>query len=54
MHITAYHLRVSQLHITSAQPEAQAALNATKIEIGLAQGSLEFSEWMTTGIQAGF
>ena len=39
----------SALSITSAQPEQQAALNATKIEIGLAQGQLQFSEWMLTG-----
>lgn len=38
----------SALSITSAQPDAQAAQNATKIEIGLAQGSMEFSDWMLT------
>lgn len=37
----------SALEITTAQPEQQAALNATKIEIGLAQGNLQFSEWLT-------
>ena len=38
----------SALTITSTQPEQQAALNQTKIEIGLAQGNLEFSDWMLT------
>ena len=38
----------SALTITSTQPEQQAALNQTKIEIGLAQGNLEFSQWMAT------
>ena len=33
----------SALSITATQPEAQAALNATKIEIGLAQGAMAFS-----------
>ena len=42
----------SALSITSTQPEQQAALNATKIEIGLAQGTLQFSEWMLTGFGA--
>ena len=42
----------SALSITTAQPDQQAALNATKIEIGLAQGSLQFSEWMLTGFSA--
>jgi tetratricopeptide (TPR) repeat protein len=39
----------SALNITTTQPDQQAALNATKIEIGLAQGDLQFSEWMLTG-----
>ena len=38
----------SALTITSTQPEQQAALNQTKIEIGLAQGNLELSDWMLT------
>jgi len=38
----------SALSITSTQPAAQAAQNATKIEIGLAQGSMEFSDWLLT------
>ena len=42
----------SALSITTTQPEQQAALNATKIEIGLAQGNLQFSEWMLTGFGA--
>ena len=40
----------SALSITATQPEAQAALNATKIEIGLAQGAMAFSEWMMTKV----
>ena len=40
----------SALSITAAQPDAQAALNATKIEIGLAQGNMEFSDWMMTAV----
>jgi hypothetical protein len=36
----------SALSITVAQPDAQAALNATKIDIGLAQGSMEFGEFL--------
>ena len=38
----------SALNITASQPDQQAALNQTKIEIGLAQGNLQFSEWMIT------
>ena len=38
----------SALSITSAQPDAQKQLNATKIDIGLAQGAMEFGEWMLT------
>jgi len=39
----------SALAITATQPEQQTALNQTKIEIGLAQGGLQFGEWMLTG-----
>ena len=42
----------SALTITTAQPEQQAALVQTKIEIGLAQGNMQFSEWMLTGFGA--
>ena len=42
----------SALSITTTQPDQQSALNATKIEIGLAQGNLQFSEWMLTGFGA--
>ena len=43
----------SALTITSAQPEQQAALNATKIEIGLSAGALEFSQFMMTELKGG-
>merc|ERR1719440_1014479 len=39
----------SALTITATQPDQQAALTQTKIEIGLAQGNLEFSQWMQSG-----
>ena len=42
----------SALTITATQPDQQAALAQTKIEIGLAQGNLQFSEWMITGFGA--
>jgi len=38
----------SALSITAAQPDAQKQLNATKIDIGLAQGGMEFSEFLLT------
>ena len=38
----------SALSITTAQPDAQKQLNATKIDIGLAQGGMEFSEFLLT------